>query len=137
MREIIQRMLWFTIVASAIAYAVYLAAGSIVNAQASGAYEAVIIRDELAAGQHQLSGMIMVPTPCDQLSVHTQTLSSSQFMLVFTTWHESSVMCAADTTPRYFRATLFAPAAGVDFAATLDGAGLPIVVMPTVVHPAK
>ncbi|OGG53216.1 hypothetical protein A2851_02805 [Candidatus Kaiserbacteria bacterium RIFCSPHIGHO2_01_FULL_53_29] len=137
MGEIIQRIVWFAIVASACAYATFLVAGSIVNAQASGAYEPILIRDELAPGAHHLSGMIMVPTPCDELTVRTETLSISTYVLVFNTWHEPTVTCAQDETPRYFRAVLFAPAAGVQFSATLDGVGLPIVVLPVVKGPPR
>lgn len=130
MGVIISRMLWFFVVASVISYATYLMAGSIVNARASQKNQPVIIRDELRPGEHHLSGMIMVPTPCDELSVRTEAVSSSTFTLVFRTWHEPSVTCSSDEVPRYFRTFLFAPATGVRFTATLDGAGFPIFVMP-------
>lgn len=130
MSAIISRMLWFLVVAIVLSYATYLVAGSVVHAQASRENQAVIIRDELGAGVHHLSGMLMVPTSCDQLSVRTEAISSSTFTLIFRTWREPSVDCIFDETPRYFRAILFAPAVGVQFTATLDGAGLPIVVLP-------
>ena len=126
------RMMWFFFVAAVISYAAYLVAGSIVTAQESGAYEPILIRDELAPGRHYLSGMVMVASPCDQLALRTETLSSSTYMLLFKTWHEPSVPCSEHQTPRTFHATLFAPAAGVEFGATLDGAGLPIVVIPVI-----
>ena len=130
MGAIFSRMLWFFVVASLVAYASYLVAGSIVSAQASGEGIPVIVRDELGRGVHHLSGMVMVPSPCDQLSVRVEPSSDATFVLLFRTWHEPSVDCAADETPRYFRAILFAPSTGVGFTATLDGIGFPIVVLP-------
>ncbi len=131
MSAIISRMMWFFVVAIVLAYASYLVAGSIVHAQASGENLPVVVRDELGAGIHHLSGMVMVATPCDELSVRVEEISRSVYALLFKTWHEPSVECALDPTPRYFRTVLFAPAAGVEFTATLDGAGFPIVVLPT------
>jgi hypothetical protein len=130
MSEVVFRLLWFVVLAAAISYGSYLLAGTAVDAQSSGAYEPVVIRDVLGPGLHNLSGMVMVPTPCDELMVSTQAVSTSSYMLIFKTWREPSVTCASDETPRSFHETLFAPAAGVDFAATLDGAGLPIAVEP-------
>lgn len=132
MGAILSRMLWFFVVASLIAYALYLVAGNIVSAQASGEHIPVVVRDELGQGVHHLSGMLMVPTPCDQLSVRVEPSSDTTFVLVFRTWREPSVDCAMDKTPRYFRAILFAPSTGIGFTATLDTIGFPILVLPTV-----
>ena len=96
MRAIFSRMLWFLVVASFVAYAVYLVAGNIVNAQASGEGIPVIVRDELGRGVHHLSGMVMVPSPCDQLSVRVEPSSDTMFVLLFRTWREPSVDCAAE-----------------------------------------
>ena len=134
MGEIASRMFWFTLVAVAVAYAAYLIGGSVVNAQASGAYEPIVIRDVLGPGSHHLSGMIMVPTPCHQLSLRTETISPTSYQLLFRTWDEPSVDCSKEEMTRPFRAVLFAPAAGVDFIATLDGKGIPIKVLPVVEH---
>lgn len=130
MGAILSRMLWFFVVASLIAYATYLVAGSIVSAEASGENTPVIVRDELGKGVHHLSGMVMVPTACDQLSVRVEPASPLQYVLVFRTWREPSVDCTEDEVPRYFRAIHFAPSTGIGFIATLDGIGLPIVVLP-------
>ncbi len=130
MGAIISRMLWFFVVASVLAYAVYLVAGSIVHAQESRENQPIIVRDELGPGAHHLSGMIMVPTPCDQLSVRTEALANFTYVLVFRTWREPSVICEMNEVPRYFRTVLFAPSAGVTFIATLDGVGFPIIVEP-------
>ena len=130
MSAIISRMLWFFVVASLLAYATYLVAGSIVHAQASREYTPVTVRDELGQGVHHLSGMVMVPTRCDDVSVRAEEVSSGTYTLVFRSWREPSTDCPADETPRYFRAVVFAPSVGVQFTASYDGTGFPIVVLP-------
>ena len=91
-----------------------------------------MVRDELRAGEHQLSGMVMVPTSCHELSVDTATISRTDYALVFKTWREPSVTCSDDEVPRAFHTVLFAPAANVNITATLDGSGLPLIVLPIV-----
>ncbi len=132
MGDVIRRMVWFFVVASFVAYATFLVAGSIVNAQTSGIVEPSIIRDELGPGVHRLIGMVMVPSSCDQLSVHTDKIAAFAFNLSFSTWRDPVVACSKEEVPRPFHAVLFAPAAGVDFVATLDGKNLPIEVIPVV-----
>lgn len=126
----IWRIAWFGVAAIALSYAGSLFAGSAISARAAGLYEPIVIRDVFDRGAHYLSGMVMVPSPCDQLSVRTQALSSTTYMLNFNTWREPSVDCKNDEMPRAFHVVLFAPPVGVEFGATLDGAGLPIVVLP-------
>ena len=130
MEGMFSRLGWFSVVAIAIAYALYLIVGSIVNAEASGAHAPVLIRDAVQANVHQLSGMIMVPTSCDELSVTKQTISPTNYALVFETWREPSIACTSDATPRPFQVTVFAPATGVYFSATLNGIAVPIAVVP-------
>ena len=132
MGEMALRILWFVVLAAALSYGSYLLVGNVVNAQASNTYGPTVVRDVLGPGSHDLSGMVMVPTPCDELIVHTEAISPTSYVLLFETWREPSVTCGKEETPRTFHETLFAPAAGVEFAATLDGAGLPIVVLPVV-----
>jgi hypothetical protein len=103
-----------------------------VKEQAAGESSPIVVRDELKANQHQLSGMVNVPTPCDELSVKTQSVSDTNFELVFTTWRQPSMNCPDDPTPRAFRTILFAPATGVYFVATLDGKAFPIAVIPVI-----
>ena len=127
-------MAWFFMAALGVSYGTYTVAGSMALANASGVYDPVIIRDEVGPNSHALSGMIMVPTACDQLSVKTNKLSHGEYELTFTTWHDPSVDCTEDATPRAFHSILFAPSAGVTFTAVLDGKSLPIVVTPHVVR---
>lgn len=111
------------------AYVVYLIAGGIATAQAAGAYDPVLVRDQLHVNEHHLSGMVTVHNSCDQLSVDTHTVAATTFELVFKTWRDPSVSCVRDDVPRHFHTVLFAPAVGVTFIATLDGIALPIGVV--------
>ena len=132
MVDLIRRLAWFAIVATAFSYMLLLVAGSAVHAQAARVYDPVIVRDELDPGIHHLSGMIMVPSRCDELSVHTEALSTTTYALRFTTWREPSVSCENEEVPRAFREVLFAPAVGVTFIASLDGRVFSVVVIPVV-----
>jgi hypothetical protein len=130
MRGIASRLTWFLIIAVVVAYAGSTALGSIVSKHESGVGEPIIIRDQLRANEHALSGMVMVPTPCDELVVHTEALSQTTYALLFKTWREPSVDCGGGATPRAFHTVLFAPAAGVTFIATLNDRDLPVAVIP-------
>lgn len=130
MSELIRHLVWFFLIASAVAYAIFLTAGSFITAQAIDATHIVQARDELAPGEHRLSGIVMVPTTCTELSVRTEKLSDTEYNLAFTTWEEPSVNCKVDDTPRAFHAILFAPAAGIHIIGTIDGAPLTIVAIP-------
>ena len=132
MSELVFRVAWFSVAALAVSFATYLIVGSIVNAHAGGADDRTVIRDIVGPGSHHLSGMVMVPSPCHELSLRTEAISPTRYQLLFRTWHEPSVDCKSGETPRPFHAVLFAPAAGVDFFATLDDKTLPIQVFPVV-----
>ena len=134
MPKLFWALTWFIVAAVLLSYSGYLFVGSIVQTQASKETAPVMIRDEVRPGVHMLSGMVTVPTPCDELSMHTEAFSSTTYILLFKTWREPAIRyCPPDGMPRPFHAVVFAPAAGVDFIATLDGAGLPVVVVPELV----
>lgn len=135
MKGILTRMGWFTAVAVAMSYMTYFVAGNFVSANAAAINDPVIARDVIGPNTHRLSGIIFVPSPCDQLSVGTFKSSANTFELVFKTWHEPSVTCKDDLTPRSFDVLLYAPAAGVYFAATLDSRPLPFDVTPVLPDP--
>lgn len=133
--EILARMGWFLVIAIAVAYGTYLVCGSVVHAKAAGEYEPVMIKDELGANSHSLSGMVVVPSSCHDLSLRIEKTSVSAYRLIFTTWHDPVATCTSDPIPRAFRTLLFAPAAGVSFTATLDDRALPITVIQHVATP--
>lgn len=132
MEGVLARLGWFIVGAVVVAYLIFLIGSSILNAEASGLNAPIVVRDELRANEHQLSGMVWVSSPCDELSVQTSQVSATLYELSFSTWREPSVTCGNDSIPRAFHTIIFAPGAGVYFVATLDSAPLPIAVIPIV-----
>jgi len=130
MLQMLHRLVWFTIVACLIAFMVLTVMGRLVFARAAGEDDPILVRDELTHGAHHLSGMVMVPSSCDELTLDVQEISSAMYEITFSTWQEPSVPCDGSRTPRAFRDVLFAPAADALFTATLDGVALPILVLP-------
>jgi len=128
MADLIRRLVWFFVVAALVAYAIFLAAGTVISREALDATHIANVRDSLAPGEHSLAGIVMVPSTCSELSTRTQQLTPTSFELIFTTWQEPSVPCEMIDTPRPFRAVVFAPAAGIQFTATMDGEPLDIAV---------
>lgn len=129
MAELARRLVWFFFVAASLSYAIFLVAGATIHKEALGDTRRVLVRDFLKVGEHHLSGMVMVPSSCSQLSVKTEEVSSTLFHLKFSTWEEPYVDCPREDTPRAFRAIVFAPSVGVDFMATLDDAPLEIAIV--------
>lgn len=132
MFDAIRRIVWFIVVASVLTYVGFVFIGSVMHSDAAGTSNAVMVRDELAGNRHYLSGMIMVPSPCDELFVRTQEVSSTTYFIHLDTWREPSVTCPEQEVPRSFHTLLFAPAAGVNIMATINEAMLPIVLVPVV-----
>ena len=129
MIDMARRFAWFSIVSCAIAYAIFLVVGTVIHTQVVDESRIVLIRDRLAPNTHHLSGMIMVPRTCTELSVRTEQVSEYTYQLLFRTWEAPSVRCEEEEVPRSFNSTVFAPAVGVRFLATLDGTPIPIVVI--------
>ncbi len=132
MPDLIRRLAWFAVVASISSYAVLLVAGSFVHARAARAYDPVVIRDELGVGVHHLSGMVVVPFNCDQLSMHVEKNSTTTYALEFKTWRDPAVPCDIPDVPRAFREVLFAPSAGIHIQASIDGRSFPVALIPIV-----
>lgn len=131
MLDLARRLVWFFVVASAISYAIFLMAGNAIHTQALGQSRIVLVRDFLKVGEHHLSGMVMVPSTCKQLSVRTEAVADNIFHLRFSTWEEPNVECVIEDTPRAFRAVVFAPSVGVEFISTLDDEPIRIAVTPS------
>lgn len=130
MLELTRRLVWFFIVAAALAYAVFLLGGNAIQSEALDQTRIVLVRDHLEVGEHRLSGMVMVPSTCKQLSVRTSEIKPHVIHLAFTTWDEPNITCIEEDTPRAFRAVVFAPSVGVEFTATLDEEPLQLSIHP-------
>jgi hypothetical protein len=123
MGEVTARIVWVAILSCSFAYVFYLLFGGLFIAPPKPQH--VVIRDALAAGEHVVSGMVMVPTPCDELTVRTGILSPTIYTLELTTWQDPSITCPQNETPRSFSTVTFAPAFGVQFIVFLDGKTVP------------
>lgn len=130
MLELLRHLVWMSLICVSIAYTVFVVVGGAIHSQALSASRVVAVRDVYKPGEHDLSGMVMVPNTCSQLVLHTEDLGANTFELRFTTWREPYVDCVEEDTPRYFRAVLFAPAVGVRFVGSLDGSALDIATLP-------
>ncbi len=128
MRDIAMRLVWLFVSLSMISYVIFLVIGSTIHAQAVDLTRIVTVRDVLSPGVHYLSGMVMVPRTCAQLSVESEMVETGLYKLVFSTWDVPSVPCKEEDTPRSFRTIVFAPAAGVQFIGELDQKVLSLVV---------
>ena len=129
MADIVRRLVWFAIVATAASFAIFVVLGNFAALSASD-QGPVPIRDIISSDTHHLSGMILLPLACDELSVQPEQVSPTEYELAFQTWQDPSVPCPAQPTPRTFETVAFAPASGITFIAALDGKGFPIIVIP-------
>jgi hypothetical protein len=130
--DIVRRLVWFGVVASFASFAIFFVLGNFAVATAEDTGP-VAIRDVLSPGVHHLSGMLLLPNSCDELTVETEQLSATAYALEFHTWENPSVPCPTTPTPREFQTIVFAPSVGVSFSASLDGTAFPITVLPAVI----
>ncbi len=121
MMETLRRLVMFFFFACAVSYAIFLVTGRAINAAALDESRTVLVRDSLKPGVHFLSGIVMVHRTCADLSVRSSKIDTGIYQLTFTTWEDPSIECVTDDTPRSFRTAVAAPAAGVQFIASLDG----------------
>ena len=127
MSEFLIRFVWLIALSTAIAYGFFLMFGSlfVVHKQ-----QTIVIQDALARGKHTVSGMVMVPSPCTELTVQTVKLSPTTYTLELQTWEDPSVQCTHVETPRSFNTVAFAPAIGIQFLVYLDGKTIPFQIIP-------
>jgi len=126
MEDFSRRFFWLFITTCLVVYAGYVFAGSWMLRKS--VETPVVILDQVRPYMHSLSGMVNVQSPCDQLSVRAESISTSTYMLLFSTWREPSVTCKIEPFPRSFQTQFFAPAHGIHIYATLDGQPLPIFI---------
>lgn len=132
MDEALRRAGWICIVAVAGAYMTYLVAGSFVTQKDSRIEEPVIVRDTISKGEHHISGMVMVQSSCEELTLVVEKIGESLYQLTFATWTEPTVECDNKISPRVFETIIFAPSVGVRFTATLNGKPLAVALYPTI-----
>lgn len=126
--DMLRRMVWFGIVCAFVSYGIFFVLGQFADFEFRWE-KPIAIRDDLSPGVHRLSGIVVVPSPCYQLSVETQMIATDTYELVFGTWQEPAVPCTSDATAREFQAVVFAPL-GVNFVASVDGYNYPTAILP-------
>ena len=132
MTDVMRRVLIFTLTAVALSYLVFVLAGASIYARADDKTNTVWVRDEISPNTHHLAGLVTVPSSCTELNEKTEQLSPVLFKLEFSTWEHPNTECLHEPVQKEFYEIIFAPAVGVHFIATLDGATLPIIVVPYV-----
>jgi hypothetical protein len=127
MADTIRAFVWFAIVATAASFAIFAVLGNF--GALNAAFESPVpIHDDVSAGVHHLSGILVLPLSCDELSVETETISGTDYLLAFQSWQDPSVTCTQTPTSRAFEAVVPASSNGVSFIATLNGNGFPITI---------
>lgn len=125
MIEIGRTVVWTLCVAAGISYVTYLFFGSQFLAEADESVKTVSIRKtKLYDGSFRVSGMVMVPSACDEIRLRAAEISPHQYILSFTTWKEPSRDCIPVQTPRAFQWTHFANGS-TSYEVFLDGVQLP------------
>lgn len=117
----------FTIVLS---YGAYIFFGSIVRAEIEEPLTRVEVYDfiDTSTKTHRLSGIIMVPTRCHNLSVKTKELEPGTFHVYFSSFGDFHG-CADDPQPLSFREYVKAPLVGTEFTASLDWRPMEFVIV--------
>ena len=114
---------WFFITLTIISFFAYLFIGGSRLLPANTKMTPLTITRVYEDGTIRLSGVLMVPTPCDQIDVKTKH-SSSDTITVNLSIKESAV-CEQESTPRTFTAVV-AGDSNTNISFTKDGNVLPI-----------
>ncbi len=123
------RLTLFSITAIAVAYAAHMFFGSIIFAAAEEDASAIVLRDSYKNEQHDLSGIVMVPSSCHDLTVRAKDIDARNTAIILETWEEPFVSeCEQTPTPRSIHVTAFGPE-GLDFYGILDGDWVPLTVL--------
>jgi hypothetical protein len=122
--ELRWRMLWVAMGSCVIAYASYLYFGSLV---ADARPLPVELVSTVKKGEHQIRGLVIVPSDCHSVHTRTEEVSASVFRLEFITQQESSRVCDKVATTREFNTVIFTPLERITLLATIDGESVPVV----------
>ncbi len=128
--EVMWQFLWLMTLGIAISYASYLFFGSIIMAGAEGKQAEIAAIDVIKPGEHHVSGVVLVPSQCHELSVTAYKLSETAYQLVFKTWPEPARDCARGAVTKPFKTVIFAPSFGLSFSAILDDEPVSLSLIP-------
>jgi len=115
----LMRILSFFVIAGVVAFATQTFFGSELAAAADESIKAVSIQDHYSDDVHEISGMVMVPSPCHDLTVRTKDVDANTTAIIFETWEQPYRACEQELTPKAFKVVVFAPE-NIVFKAILD-----------------
>ncbi len=125
------RLVIFFVFASLSAFTAHLFFGSIIFAAAQKDVFNITLRDTFHNETHELSGIVMVPTTCHDLSVRTKDFDAGTTFLLFETWEQPyRIDCVKESTPRAVKVIVFGPK-NVVFRAMMDEEIVPISIVRT------
>lgn len=120
------RLTFFIVFAVLVAGASHIFFGSIIFAAAQEGASAIVLKDEFKNGTHELSGIVMVPSSCHDLTVRTKDVTHTMSAVIFETWEQPFIAnCDRSPSPRSVQAVLFG-AENLDIRAIYDGEWVPI-----------
>src|SRR5262249_217502 len=125
MDDALKRAGWIVVLVIAGSYLTFLSADYIFNRTTASATPIVPL-DIQGDNEHHMTGVVLVPSTCDEISVATEDLGNDSFSLNFSTWEEPSVNCFKAPAERVFDTVLFAATSSVHFVATVDKQEVPI-----------
>jgi hypothetical protein len=127
----LRKVFWFICFSGIVAYGAFLLLDGVVNADTKKEASTIVVRDVLDRNTHNLSGTVMVPSPCHQLIAYTQKMDPSNYLLAFDTWENPSRVCERVPVPRDFQLTLFAPPTGISLQGMFNDRTIPLRIIET------
>jgi hypothetical protein len=128
-KNMVSRLIVFAVFASLAAFATHLFFGSVIFAAAEEETQKIVLRDVYSDEMHQLSGMVVVPSECHDLSVRVKDFDANVIFLLFETWEQPYLQtCEKAQTPRAVHVSVFAPDT-VLFRGMLDNEPIPLTIV--------
>ena len=123
------RLTLFTVTAVLVAYTAHVFFGSIIFAAAEENTNAIVLRDTYKNEQHNLSGIVMVPSICHDLTVRAKDIDARSTAIILETWEQPfATECDKTPTPRAIHVTAFGPE-GLELHGIMDGNWVPLAIV--------
>ncbi|MBM3272369.1 hypothetical protein FJY94_03805 [Candidatus Kaiserbacteria bacterium] len=129
MADLLRRTIWYAMCGCLFVFVLLVSVGQAVESHVQST-RVIILRDELTAGVHRISGIVPVSVSCAELSVRAEQVSGKTYRLLFETWQNPSLHCTKEETPRWIKTVVFTEDEPASFVATMDGEYLPISIEP-------
>ena len=126
----IVRLTFFFVFAILTALVSHIFFGSIIFAAAQQEASAIVLKDAYKRGTHELSGIVMVPSSCHDLTVRTKDVTQTMSAIIFETWEQPFLTgCDRSPNPRSVQAIIFG-SEHLDIRAIYDGEWAPLTLVP-------